>query len=88
MSVEFHRLLDEEAGDPLPVESTGPIRRTVQRVMGEVLHHGDPPAWVWRDHAEILDAVEAGEKNWPAGTRSAASGSSSTAITGRSPTRC
>ena len=59
--VEFHRLLVDEAGNPLLVESTGPIWRNVQRVMGEVLFRGDTPAWVWRDHVEILDAVEAGD---------------------------
>lgn len=59
--VEFHRLLVVEAGNPLLVESTGPIWRNVQRVMGEVLYRGDAPAWVWRDHADILDAVEAGD---------------------------
>lgn len=59
--VEFHRLLVVEAGNPLLVESTVPIWRTVQRVMGEVLYRGDTPAWVWRDHADILDAVEAGD---------------------------
>lgn len=57
--VEFHRLLVEEAGNPLLVESTGPVWRNVQRVMGEVLYRGDAPAWVWRDHADILDAVQA-----------------------------
>jgi DNA-binding GntR family transcriptional regulator len=61
--VEFHRLIVEEAGNPLLVESTGPIWRNVQRVMGEVLYRGDAPAWVWRDHAEILDAVEAGDED-------------------------
>lgn len=60
--VEFHRLLVEEAGNPLLVESTGPIWRNVQRVMGEVLYRGDTPAWVWQDHARILDAVEAGDE--------------------------
>lgn len=60
--VEFHRLLVEQAGNPLLVESTGPIWRNVQRAMGEVLYRGDAPAWVWQDHAEILDALEAGDE--------------------------
>jgi DNA-binding FadR family transcriptional regulator len=60
--VEFHRLLVEEAGNPLLVESTVPIWRTVQRVMGEVLCRGDTPDWVWQDHARILDAVESGDQ--------------------------
>lgn len=60
--VEFHRLLVEEAGNPLLVESTGVIWRNVQRVMGEVLFRGGAPAWVWQDHVEILAAVEAGDE--------------------------
>ena len=59
--VEFHRLLVEEAGNPLLVESTAVIWRTVQRVMGEVLYRGGSPAWVWEDHASILTAVATGE---------------------------
>jgi DNA-binding GntR family transcriptional regulator len=31
--------------------------RNVQRVMGEVLLQGGAPAWVWEDHAAILEAI-------------------------------
>jgi DNA-binding GntR family transcriptional regulator len=61
--VEFHRLLVEESGNPLLVESTAVVWRSVQRVMGEVLYRGGSPAWVWEDHARILAAVEAGERD-------------------------
>ncbi len=59
--VEFHRLLVEESGNPLLVESTSVIWRNVQRVMGEVLFRGGSPGWVWEEHAAIMDAVRAGD---------------------------
>lgn len=55
--VEFHRGVVEASGNPLLVESTAVMWRNVQRVMGEVLLRGGSPAWVWEDHAAILDAV-------------------------------
>ena len=59
--VEFHRLLVEESGNPLLVESTAVLWRNVQRVMSEVHLAGGVPAWVWEEHAAILDAVQAGD---------------------------
>lgn len=55
--VEFHRAVVDAAGNPLLVESAGVMWRNVQRVMGEVLLRGGGPAWVWEDHAAILDAI-------------------------------
>lgn len=55
--VEFHRAVVDAAGNPLLTESAGVMWRNVQRVMGEVLLQGAGPAWVWEDHAAILDAV-------------------------------
>ena len=55
--VDFHRSVVEAAGNPLLTESTSVLWRNVQRVMGEVLLQGGSPAWVWEDHAAILDAV-------------------------------
>ncbi|HSK59515.1 MAG TPA: GntR family transcriptional regulator [Actinomycetospora sp.] len=59
--VEFHRSVVEAAGNPLLTESTGVMWRNVQRVMGEVLLQGGSPAWVWEDHAAILDAIADGD---------------------------
>lgn len=59
--VEFHRAVVEAAGNPLLLESTGVVWRNVQRVMGEVLLQGGSPAWVWEDHAAILDAITRGD---------------------------
>jgi DNA-binding GntR family transcriptional regulator len=59
--VEFHKLLVEESGNPLLVESTAVIWRNVQRVMGEVHLAGGVPRWVWDDHAAILAAVRDGD---------------------------
>ena len=55
--VAFHRSVVEAAGNPLLTESAAVLWRNVQRVMGEVLLQGGSPAWVWEDHAAILDAV-------------------------------
>lgn len=60
--VEFHRLLVQEAGNPLLVESAEVMWRNVQRVMGEVLFRGHTPGWVWQDHTDILAAVESGDE--------------------------
>lgn len=59
--VEFHRGVVEASGNPLLVESTAVMWRNVQRVMGEVLLRGGSPAWVWEDHAAILDAITRGD---------------------------
>ncbi|MEJ2861675.1 GntR family transcriptional regulator [Actinomycetospora flava] len=59
--VEFHRGVVEASGNPLLVESTAVMWRNVQRVMGEVLLQGGSPAWVWEDHAAILDAITRGD---------------------------
>lgn len=59
--VEFHRGVVEAAGNPLLTESAGVMWRSVQRVMGEVLLQGGGPAWVWEDHAAILDAIIRGD---------------------------
>lgn len=59
--VEFHRSVVEASGNPLLVESAGVMWRNVQRVMGEVLLQGAGPAWVWEDHAAILDAIARGD---------------------------
>jgi DNA-binding GntR family transcriptional regulator len=59
--VDFHRSVVEAAGNPLLTESTAVMWRNVQRVMGEVLLQGGSPAWVWEDHAAILDAIRRGD---------------------------
>ncbi|MDL5159371.1 GntR family transcriptional regulator [Actinomycetospora termitidis] len=59
--VEFHRTVVEATANPLLAESAGVMWRNVQRVMGEVLLQGGAPAWVWEDHAAILDAIRDGD---------------------------
>ena len=61
VDVEFHRLLVEESGNPLLVESTAVLWRNVQRVMSEVHRAGGVPRWVWDDHSAIMDAVAGGD---------------------------
>ena len=59
--VEFHKLLVEESGNPLLMESTAVIWRNVQRVMSEVHRAGGVPTWVWADHEAIMAAVRDGD---------------------------
>ena len=70
--VEFHRTVVEASGNPLLVESAGVMWRNVQRVMGEVLLQGGAPAWVWEDHAAILDAIRDRDGDARRGTSPAA----------------
>ena len=58
--LRFHRAVVEASGNPLLVESSQVMWRNVQRVMGEVLLQGGSPAWVWEDHAAILEAIRDG----------------------------
>lgn len=59
--VDFHRMVVAAAGNPLLTESADVMWRNVQRVMGEVLLQGGSPAWVWEDHAAILEAIRDGD---------------------------
>jgi len=57
----LHALIYEASGNPLLARTAEPHWRFLRRVMGEVLRHGEPPRTIWRQHAEILDAIVAGD---------------------------
>ena len=59
--VDLHGLLYECSGNPLLAAAAEPHWRFLRRVMGEVLRHAEPPEEIWRQHAEILDAVVRGD---------------------------
>ena len=57
----FHTLVYELSGNPLLPRTVDTHWRFLRRVMGEVLRHAEPPSTIWRQHAEILDAITAGD---------------------------
>ncbi len=57
----LHKLLYESSGNPLLVRTAEPHWRFLRRAMGEVLRHAELPSDIWRQHAEILEAVVAGD---------------------------
>ena len=58
--MRFHEFIYELSGNPLvaPVMSTH--WSCTQRVMGEVLMRDEKPRDIWNQHADILDAIAAG----------------------------
>ncbi|MCA0302837.1 MAG: GntR family transcriptional regulator [Proteobacteria bacterium] len=58
--VDFHRFLYEASGNPLLAQTAEPHWRYLRRVMADVLRHAQPGTAIWKQHAEILAAVVAG----------------------------
>ncbi|MXN67313.1 FCD domain-containing protein [Stappia sp. GBMRC 2046] len=57
----FHDLIYRASGNPLLARAAEPHWRFLRRAMGDVLRHAELPREIWRQHAEILDAIVAGE---------------------------
>jgi DNA-binding GntR family transcriptional regulator len=58
---EFHKLVYELSGNPLLPRTAENHWRFLRRVMGDVLRHAESPQAIWLQHAEILDAIQAGD---------------------------
>ncbi len=58
---ELHALLYEGSGNPLLARTADPHWRFLSRAMGDVLRSAQLPAEIWRQHAEIIDAVVRGD---------------------------
>ena len=58
--IDFHLFLYEASGNPLFAETAAPHWRHLRRVMGAVLRDREAYEGVWREHAEILAALIAG----------------------------
>lgn len=59
--VAFHGFIYDASGNPM-IRPTAEVHwRFLRRVMGEVLRRSEPPASIWQQHAEILEAVVAGD---------------------------
>ena len=57
----LHALVYETSGNPLLARTAEPHWRFLQRAMGEVLRRAKLPKEIWRQHAEIADAIAAGD---------------------------
>lgn len=53
----FHTFIYEASGNPLLAPTAALHWRQLRRVMGEVLRRAEPPEAIWRQHADILDAI-------------------------------
>jgi DNA-binding GntR family transcriptional regulator len=59
--LKFHAFLYGLSGNPLVEGTLGTHLNFMHRVMGEVLTRDEKPRDIWDQHAEILDAVSAGD---------------------------
>lgn len=59
--IRFHEFLYGLSGNPLIAPAMATHLSYTQRVMGEVLVHGEKPRDIWDQHAAILEAVAAGD---------------------------
>lgn len=59
--VDFHAWIYEASSNPLIVESMQTHWQHLRRAMGEVLRRPALARAVWSEHAEILDAIAAGD---------------------------
>jgi DNA-binding FadR family transcriptional regulator len=59
--VAFHGFLYTASGNPLLASTAAPHWRYLRRVMSDVLRRAEPPEAIWRQHADILTAVVAGD---------------------------
>lgn len=57
----LHKLLYESSGNSLLTRTAEPHWRFLRRAMGAVLRYAELPGDIWRQHAEILEAVVAGD---------------------------
>ncbi len=59
--VAFHAFVYDASGNPMIGPTAEVHWRFLRRVMGEVLRTSAPPAAIWQQHREILDAILAGD---------------------------
>lgn len=59
----FHAFIYDLSGNPLILETVGPQRHFMRRVMAAVLRDDDHriPGRIWDEHSEILRAIERGD---------------------------
>lgn len=60
--MDFHAFVYELSGNPLILETVGPQRQHMRRVMAAVLRDGQSiPGTIWDEHAAILAAIASGD---------------------------
>jgi DNA-binding GntR family transcriptional regulator len=59
--MKFHEFMYGLSGNPLIAPAMSTHLTYTQRVMGEVLLRDEEPRDIWDQHAEILEAVAAGD---------------------------
>lgn len=59
--VEFHAFIYAASANPLLIGTAAPHWRYLRRVMSDVIRRTTPAADIWRQHADILAAVVAGD---------------------------
>lgn len=59
--MRFHDFIHSLSGNPLISTALSPHLNYMTRVMGQVLSRDDKPRDVWDEHAEILNAIVAGD---------------------------
>lgn len=57
----LHTLVYQTSGNPLLARTAEPHWRFLRRAMGEVLRRATLPREIWRQHAEIVAAIAAGD---------------------------
>ena len=57
----FHNLIYDASGNSQLARTAESHWRFLRRVMGEVLRHAEPPHDIWRQHADILQAMLDGD---------------------------
>ncbi|MCA2010182.1 GntR family transcriptional regulator [Cereibacter sphaeroides] len=57
----LHTLIYETSGNPLLARTAEPHWRFLRRAMGEVLRRATLPREIWRQHAEIVEAIARGD---------------------------
>lgn len=59
--IRFHEFINNLSGNPLVAPALASYLTYTQRVMGEVLIRDEKPRDIWNQHADILDAISAGD---------------------------
>lgn len=57
----LHTLIYTASANPALPETVEPHWRFLRRAMADVLRHAEPPRAIWDQHAEIINAISAGD---------------------------
>ncbi len=63
LDMELHGLIYETSGNPLLSHTAESHWRFLRRAMGEFLRQAQLPREIWRQHAEIVEAIASGDEH-------------------------